>query len=70
MITKQANRTIDVAEYYLKDDVLYITVNNEYTAKEFLKRNSRAHVTRGDGEQYMLAYLTDNCNLLNIIKRH
>lgn len=69
MNTSNTTKHLDLLEITTKDDVVYILVNNEYTAKEYLKRNSRASVTKGNGDQYLLAYGIDNCNLTNIIKR-
>ena len=62
---KNKVETIEVIE----DNVMFIT--NEATAKELLKRNPRAVVTKGEegDDRFAVVYRLSECNLINGVKR-
>ena len=59
---------IESIELLNNDTVLFIT-EDEATAKQCLKKNPRASVTKSDDERYGLAYKLTDTNMMNAIKR-
>ena len=56
----------------LNNDHIMNVVNDEQTAKKYLKRNPRAQVIRSQGiddDRITLVYKADEVNIFNIIKR-
>jgi hypothetical protein len=62
--------SVDTIEY-INDDSVMIVVGDEQSAKQYLRRNPRAQVIRGqsDDERIALVYKAMDTNLLNAVKR-
>jgi hypothetical protein len=63
--------SVDTIEY-LNDDTIMVVCNDEPSAKAFIKRNPRCSVIRDENngdDRIALVYKTDDCNLLNAVRR-
>jgi hypothetical protein len=62
---------VDTIEY-LNDGNIMVVCNDELTARQYLKRNPRCSVIRDEhngDDRIALIYKSDDCNLLNAVRR-